>query len=99
MPYIHKCLRKDIDHEISILIDTISTELPANRAGMLNYTISRIVTESINDPDLCLGWSYNQITEAIATFQCAQDEFNRRIVGPKEDRSIAENGDLPAYES
>ncbi len=97
MPYIKQELRDQLDPFINNVINAIASELDTQRAGMLNYTISQIVSECTSNVDE-YSWSYNEIAETIATFECAKLEFYRRVAGPKEDRAIKENGDLQGYE-
>ena len=96
MPYIKQIFRDAIDREIESLLQVLITLLSSNQ-GALNYTISRIVTETVNSPGT--DWSYDQICQVTAAFENAKLEFYRRVAGPKEDQAIIDNGDIPAYDT
>ena len=96
MPYIPHGIRNRVDPEIKLLVNKLSQELGASRAGMMNYVIFRIVSETVHGHGTH-KWSYFEITEAVAAFECAKLEFYRRVAAPKEDIAIDQWGDIPAY--
>jgi hypothetical protein len=95
MPYVTTDERVCLDHDIDQLVVTIAYK--PNREGCVNYTISRIVSEVFAPSRPSEPWSYDQITKAVAAFECAKLEFYRRVAAPKEDAAILKNGDLPIY--
>jgi len=62
---------------------------PAN-AGELNYLITLLINDYITDH----GLRYSKINDIIGALEGAKAEFQRRIVGPYEDKKIEENGDV-----
>lgn len=103
MPYIDKETRENevensfscIEDKISFLIEHIKTFDIDEREGVCNYCISRIVAGSMKSKT---GWRYKFLNRAIGIFECAKQEFIRRVVNPYEDKKIEESGDLPEYE-
>lgn len=79
MPYIKQ------DDRIRVLC----TSCPAT-AGELNFAFTMLLTRYANDK----GLSYQTINDIIGALEGAKAEFQRRIVGPYEDKKIKENGDL-----
>lgn len=66
-----------------------------NIAGILNYTISRIVAGA-GKPDG--GWRYGSLSRAHEVFHAAGSEFYRRLIAPYEDKAREKNGDIPEYQ-
>jgi hypothetical protein len=64
------------------------------RKGPCNYTVTRLVLQAMK-PDS--GWSYHSISNAIAVLRDAATEMERRLMGPREDKAITTNGDIPEY--
>ena len=97
MPYIvqeqRDTLKPSLDG-VQAAIATLDME-GANVDGVVNYTISTIVSRSFNPTGG--RWSYFMIARAMGAFICAALEFYRRVAGPKEDIAIAENGDIEPY--
>ena len=99
MPYIPKDDRKKIDeyapHAIEALSEAVRTLFPEHiRKGPCNYIISRVVLEAMKPPG---GWSYHSISNAVSVFNDAATEIERRLMGPRENKAILKNGDLPSY--
>lgn len=80
MPYIPKIVRDEIDRE----------QTKPGGPGTLNYKLSRIIHLYIER----FGQNYNTLSECIGALECAKLELYRRVLGPYEDKKIAENGDL-----
>lgn len=60
--------------------------------GELNFAITVMIQDYIlRHPE---GLRYKTINEVIGALEGAKAEFQRRIVGPYEDRAIAKNGDV-----
>ena len=97
MPYVQSEYREDFDDAILDIVDRMSMLPQTGVKGALNYVISRIVAASVHQSGPTQPWRYNEIADAVATFECAKLEFYRRIAGPKEDEAVAVNGDIPEY--
>lgn len=97
MPYISQEQRNHIDIEITELIRKIrqSDEIWGQGSvdGILNYSITRIVGESLKPVD---GWRYWILARAYAVFMAAGAEFYRRLLAPYEN-SKSDVLDLPLY--
>ena len=87
MPYIKKELRNKIDDKIDELKNLISQCGKENRAGVLNYSISKLVSN-------LYGLRYSEINEAMGMLECTKQEYYRRVAAPYEDEKIIENGDV-----
>lgn len=61
-----------------------------NTPGELNYLISVVCREYIEDHDL----SYKTINDLIGAIEGAKLELYRRVASPYEDLKIEENGDV-----
>lgn len=61
--------------------------------GDLNFVLSSLVLQYIAD----CGLSYVTLNEALGVLEAVKLELYRRVVGPYEDRKIAENGDLDGF--
>jgi len=96
MPYIKQedriGLNTVIDDAIVALQDVAPDVL--KRPGPTNYMITRIVAGSLKPKE---GWSYHSISRAIAVLRDAATEMERRLMGPREDVVIKDNGDVPEY--
>ena len=97
MPYIKQKIRDELDPAINNLLSEMSGRLGESRSGILNYVVSRIVPETSHPRTDLEDWSYVEITEVVAAFECAKLEFYRRVAGPKEDAAIDANGDIRPY--
>jgi len=98
MPYISKSQREVVDADIDRLVQTMKSvpDFSNNKAGILNYIISRICCEVIgnNKEDI----KYAKVNEVIGSLECTKLELYRRLAGPYEDLKIIQNGDLQLYE-
>lgn len=88
MPYIPQSRRDGIELELSA--DHLNW-CPVN-AGDLNFVVSTFIANYIRN----CGLKYAVVNEMIGALECAKLELNRVIIGPYEDRKIAENG--PVYD-
>ena len=79
MPYIVNSAREQLD----------DGGLP-NSAGELNYVISSLVDEYLQE----YGKNYTNINEVIGVLECAKLELYRRVAAPYEDEKIEQNGDV-----
>lgn len=59
-------------------------------AGELNYVFTLIAQSYVKSK----GLRYQNLNDVKGALQGALAEFDRRIVGPYEDKKIAENGDV-----
>ena len=84
MPYIEMKAREPIASYAVRIAQNVET------VGELNYAISRICFEYL----LKKGISYTNINEVIGVFECAKNEFYRRVAVPYEDKKCAQNGDV-----
>ena len=98
MPYIRQGQRKLVDEQIDAVIDAIRKaqydEEVNNPDGILNYTISRILSGALyldSDP------RYHKINCAVGTLECVKQELYRRVAGPYEDQAMRDNGDIKEY--
>jgi uncharacterized protein YjgD (DUF1641 family) len=87
MPYIKEELRKKLDYNIDTLIESIKLCKKENRAGVLNYCVSRLLSKLYN-------LRYSEINEAVGALECIKQEYYRRIASSYEDEKIIENGDV-----
>ncbi len=89
MPYIDKELRDKLDDAIEKLSATMFIYAnESTRAGMLNYTISKLLRQVYRKPN------YRQYNEIMGLLTCVQQEYYRRLVGPYEDSKMEANGDV-----
>ena len=96
MPYIKQEDRTLLDHHIKrILDDLFEISCAVNKLpGPVNYVVTRIVLGALKPTD---GWSYHSISRAIAVLRDSATEMERRLMAPREDVVIIENGDVPEY--
>jgi len=87
MPYINKDLRANLDEAIKGLEDKIKNCGTENRAGVLNYCISKMFSN-------LFSLRYSEINEAIGVLECSKLEFYRRVAVPYEDKKVIDNGDV-----
>lgn len=90
MPYISIGNRMALDP----IIDGLVKRLRAIecRPGDLNYTVTRLVLETLNEDD------YHSLSSCVGVLRDAADEIQRRLLGPYEDKAIGRNGDLLAFQ-
>ena len=62
----------------------------ASSAGELNYTITRMVLQYLQDQ----GLNYQTCNDIVGALDNAKDEFRRRVQHPYEDSRCGENGDV-----
>ena len=86
MPYIPQDDRTQFDDSI--------TDLKPEKAGELNYIISRLCADYIARK----GKNYANLNEVMGVFSCASAEFYRRLVAPYEDEKIESSGDIQGYD-
>jgi hypothetical protein len=92
MPYIAPELRVKIDQAIDQLVIAMRDATDAhNVAGVVNYTISRLLTSLFSE-------NYNGYNSALGVLEAVKLEFYRRRIGPYEDGKIISNGDLIEWE-
>jgi hypothetical protein len=58
--------------------------------GDLNYFFTAVVNEYMK----CKGLNYQAINDVVGALEGAKAEFQRRVVGPFEDRKLQLNGDV-----
>ena len=90
MPYIPMEKRETLDHTIISLACRILSHEEDERAGMLNYTLSSLLSrlskgESVN---------YRNINRMIGVLECVKLELYRRLASPYEDEKMQSNGDV-----
>lgn len=68
---------------------------PAETAGQLNFQITCLLAEFLEDPEPPhTRRSYEKYNAAIGALECAKLELYRRLVAPYENEKIEENGDV-----
>jgi|TARA_R110000823_G_scaffold295814_1_gene415793 hypothetical protein len=90
MPYIDVEKRELLEHSLQNLYARILVQNEADLAGVLNYCISRIVSEIVKEK----GLKYSQLNELIGVLECAKLELYRRVAAPYEDEKAILNGDV-----
>lgn len=104
MPYIKPHLRKELDPIIDELYEKISqlgvanvfsdsdskseTEAAAVQAGMLNYSVTRLLILLIGKP------RYWKIALWSGVISNINSELYRRLAAPYEDEQVEANGDV-----
>ena len=81
MPYVTKARRK-------LLAKDGFTHISV--AGDLNYQITKLCLEYMVTKGLC----YQVCNDIVGALDGAKTEFQRRVVGPYEDKAIERNGDV-----
>jgi len=92
MPYVKQEQRDVIDPMMDGIMAYVggTTRTEDLAAGNLNYIITKIISEWV----LSKGLRYATINEVKGVLHSVIDEFDRRVVGPYEDRKIEDNGDV-----
>jgi len=93
MPYIDEKDRETLDETITDMVLSLK-DIDGNlidRAGPLNYTITRICTGLIDKV------SYRDICVLTGVLENVKQELYRRAAAPYEDLKIYENGDTNEY--
>lgn len=86
MPYIKK------EDRVAFAEENVGVLFPlANNAGELNYAITKVVLEYINDG---VPINYQKFNDALGALEGAKLELYRRLIAPYEDKKIEENGDV-----
>ena len=95
MPYIDENSRTQVDQAINRLVDIIGENRTPEEllavAGVLNYTISRLITEVSGDI------SYGKCAILTGVLENVKQEYYRRAAAPYEDQKIEANGDIRGY--
>lgn len=91
MPYIPHERRVALDVIIDGLVKRLK-ELPDLKRGDLNYTVTRLVLETLNKD------SYHSLSDCVSVLRDAADEIARRLLGPYEDTAIQKNGDMGCFQ-
>lgn len=63
-------------------------------AGDLNYLMTKLAHAYVQAG----GLNYHNLNSIVGVFESAKAEFQRRVVGPYEDRKIELNGDVLPFE-
>jgi hypothetical protein len=61
-----------------------------NNPGELNYAVTVLIQKYLGKH----GLSYSTMNDIIGALEASKLEFNRRVVGPYEDKKIKKNGDV-----
>lgn len=91
MPYIKPVQREALDAKIEALAEAIRTldpEATMERAGILNYAITRLAVKTL--PERRYSW----IALFTGVFHNVAAEFYRRVAHGYEDQKCHENGDV-----
>lgn len=93
MPYVTPQDRDALNFgEIEKLAEQIRNVPSGKLKGATNYVITKIVLQAM------LGkGGYTEISDCAAVLRDAACEIERRLMGPREDFAILQNGDLPEY--
>lgn len=79
MPYIDKRNR-----------ELYNFKLPIAFSGDLNFTITNIIHQYVNQHGLC----YRTLNEVMGVLESAKQEFYRTVIAPYEDKKRKENGSV-----
>ena len=93
MPYIKKEQRVQVDTQIKELANSILNTIgydKTQRAGVLNYTITKLLPEIYTLDKV----RYSDLNEIIGILECCKHEFYRRGVVPYENLKLLENGSV-----
>ena len=96
MPYIPQDRRDKLDCHLP----SVAWEIDIDAVGELNYAITRLVDEFLDDGKRTTpadGPGYAAYNAAIGVLECAKLELYRRLVAPYEDTKRLENGDVFHY--
>jgi len=94
MPYIKYDLRPKLDPHIKNLILEIKKFDEDQIEGILNYTLTKVVCESMKPST---GWRYKNLNRLMGVLSCMQKEIYRKLVVPYEERAEAVNGELKCF--
>ena len=88
MPYIKQGNRQYLDDGIESLARSITAlSTVADRAGNLNYTITRLI-------DQLYDLRYAEINEAVGVLECVKQEYYRKVAAKYEDEKAILNGEV-----
>ena len=93
MPYIKQEQRVQVDAQIKELAGSILNTIGddnTQRAGVLNYTITKLLSEVYTLDKV----RYNDLNEIIGMFECCKQEFYRMCITPYENLKLLENGSV-----
>ena len=93
MPYIKQEQRVQVDTQIKELANSILNTIgddKTQRAGVLNYTITKLLSEVYTLDKV----RYNDLNEIIGMFECCKQEFYRMCITPYENLKLLENGSV-----
>ena len=90
MPYIPDEKRDGFENALTSLVARMIGADEKDRAGMLNYCISTLMSKTLS----AHGTNYALINELIGVLECAKLELYRRVASPYEDEKIQSNGDV-----
>ena len=93
MPYIKQEQRAQVDAQIKELTNSILNTIGddrTQRAGVLNYTITKLLSEVYTLNKV----RYNDLNEIIGMFECCKQEFYRMRITPYENLKLLENGSV-----
>ena len=93
MPYIKQEQRIQVDTQIKELANSILNTIgddKTQRAGVLNYTITKLLSEVYTLDKV----RYNDLNEIIGMFECCKHEFYRMVATPYENLKLLENGSV-----
>ena len=93
MPYIKQEQRVQVDAQIKELANSILNTIgddKTQRAGVLNYTITKLLSEVYTLDEV----RYNDLNEIIGMFECCKHEFYRMAAAPYENLKRLENGSV-----
>lgn len=62
----------------------------ADNSGELNFQITDLIIDYV----VAHGLKYQTLNDVIGALDGAKAEFQRRVVGPYEDKKIKQNGDV-----
>ena len=93
MPYIAPDDRTPLDEVVHHVVDALmkSGDSTLDRAGCLNYTLTRICSGIIDKV------SYKDICVLTGVLENVKQELYRRAAAPYEELKIYENGDVAEY--
>lgn len=101
MPYVSQAQRAVVNHNIVELANNIRSlveDEKATRAGLVNYSITKLLWELLNavppDTDIAVPYRYNDLNELIGVLEACKLELYRRLASPYENDAIKRNGDI-----
>jgi len=90
MPYIKQEDRNFFEGSVTDVRADVRFKGHNMTPGILNYLFTKIAKEYVDT----LGLSYQTINDVVGAFNCASNEFYRRVAVPYEIEKIKQNGDL-----